>query len=157
MQLSIKHIPETLFLITEQETLISDVTNIAPMITRGMDQLLEEKDIEPIGPYHFFYFDFSGDRERPFQFQVGLPVSYKMQVPEPYAYKLSYAHTCVSATYNGPVIGIKEAWAEIFGSATAQGYQPVDGKEIYHHFVDFSSKENVTELQLAILAQKQEL
>lgn len=157
MHLSLKHIPETLFLITEQETLVADVPNIAPMITGGMDQLVDEYAIDPAGPYHFFYFDFSGDRETPFQFQVGLPVDYKLPVPEPYTYKLSYAHVCLSATYRGPVVGIKDAWAEFFGAATAQGYQPVDGKELYHQFIAFDSEDNIMELQLAILSQRQEL
>ena len=61
------------------------------------------------------------------------------------------AHECLSTTYRGPMSGIGRAWSAFCSAALDQGIglQAV-GREVYIHWVDVESEENLTELQIPL-------
>lgn len=129
------------------------IPEIAAYAEKAIPMLLaeaENRGMAVTGPCVFTYEGCDGSLDTVFSLKVSFPVDACrgqgafecVQLP---------AHECLSTQYRGPMRGIGPTWSAFTPQAMRQGLalQPV-GREVYSHWVDADSPDNVMELQIPL-------
>ncbi len=151
-----KQIPSKLLYCTEK---VLTIPEIAEFSAAAMDSLCQDASasgLEIIGSPEFLYLNCGEDMEKPFQLIITLPV--KEQKPsenEQFFFLETMPFECVSKDYKGAMAGIGNAWEAFVHEILGSGYlMSNEGREVYKGWISPDSEENVTELQMGILARK---
>ncbi|MGE4441051.1 MAG: hypothetical protein AB7D27_06135 [Desulfomicrobium sp.] len=150
MQIERKKIPATTVIEAAAMLTIPEVPAYAEKIIPMLLAEAENRGMAVTGPCVFTYEGCDGSLDTVFSLKVSLPVDACqgqgafdcVQVP---------AHECLSTVYRGPMKGIGPAWSAFTPLAMRQGLalRPV-GREVYAHWVDLDSQDNLTELQIPL-------
>lgn len=150
MQIEQKSIPATTMLESVARLKLADICgHTAPIITELMAEA-EARGMAVTGPCVFTYEGCDGKPDTEFTLKVAFPVDARKGQGK-YSCVDVPAHECLSTTYRGPMSGIGRAWSAFCSAALDQGIglQAV-GREVYIHWVDMESEENLTELQIPL-------
>lgn len=61
----------------------------------------------------------------------------------------------IKTDYKGAVVNIGQAWQDFTNQMLKKGYKfSNQGREVYKDWISYESEENVTELQMGIVARK---
>lgn len=150
MYIERKTMPTTILLQAEAKMTIPAIPAHAEAVIPRLLAEAEARGMTIVGPCIFVYEGCDGKPDTEFTLTVAFPVdSCKnqgffacLEMPE---------HECLSTQYRGAMAGIGDAWSRFTPVAMGQGValQPV-GREVYLHWVDMDSPENVTELQIPL-------
>lgn len=125
-----------------------NVPPVGQKLNEGVEKLMAERGIRPTGPSIWTY-DAAGPGK--VKLRAGYPVKAGTRGKTPFTARTEPEWKCLSAEYTGSMLGILDAWMELFEVAEKKGFR-TDGtrREIYKKWVAIESGENVTELQLRI-------
>jgi effector-binding domain-containing protein len=150
MQITRKSIPAATVIEAVATMTIPEIAVYAEKIIPMLLAEAENRGMAITGPCTFTYEGCDGSLDREFYLRVSFPVHACLgqgsfgctQIP---------AHECLSTDYRGPMNGIGPAWSAFTPQAMQEGLalQPV-GREVYAHWVDMDSQDNLTELQIPL-------
>ncbi len=150
MQIERKSIPATTVIEAAAMLTIPEVPAYAEKIIPTLLAEAENRGMAVTGPCVFTYEGCDGSLDTVFSLRISLPVD-ACRIQGGFDCVLIPAHECLSTQYRGPMRGIGPAWSAFTPQAMRQGLalQPV-GREVYVHWVDLDSQENLTELQIPL-------
>ena len=145
-----KRIPSSTVIEAVTTLTISDVPAYAEKIIPMLLAEAESRGMAVTGPCVFSYEGCDGSLDREFTMKVCFPVD-ACRGQGAFACADVPAHECLSTTHRGAMNGIGPAWSAFTPLAMRQGLalQPV-GREVYVHWVDLDSQDNLTELQIPL-------
>jgi effector-binding domain-containing protein len=151
MQPTIREAPAATFLVSYHEVTIPQIPEVAGKTVMPMIGAVQAAGLEMAGPMQFFFLGMTDD-ETPFRLGIALPMKVKGAIDGPYEWRDAPAFPCLSVDYIGSMKGIGPAWYELISGMQEEGFQcSGEQREVYKHWVDFDSPENVTELQAGIV------
>ncbi len=153
--MEIKLVPEKLYFCTENELTIPEIPEFANDVLKPLYNEAESIELEIIGPPEFIYLNSTGEANRSFNLVIAIPVSERKPSNSDYFFLKSKPFDCVSVNYKGSMLNISKAWEDLVQQASNNAYKLSNQcREVYSEWVSFESKENLTELQIGILAQR---
>jgi predicted transcriptional regulator YdeE len=154
MPVSTKTVPNKTYLATRNRITLDQIQTVAQ---QSIDALYAEAGrlgAQINGNLEFIYYGCEGADGGPFDLYIGLPL--ESQAGEPDGSFLYYEPgdiACAFLEYRGPMSGIGNAWGQFMKDASAQGLEPHPEnqiREIYVHWIDAESPDNLTELQASL-------
>ncbi len=147
-----KQIPAQKYLIYSTETTLPHVNTIAMREVEPLYTVAAQAGLEPQGPLEFIYWNASGDTTKPFTLEIALPINnIDVAVPEHYLSETREGFTALAHVHYGDFSNIDPVYKELFNELFAKGEKPTNQiREVYIHWVDLTSAENVTEILLGI-------
>lgn len=114
-------------------------------------QAAADADLEPTGPMVFVYRNMTDDINAPFDLEIALPVpstsNYSGEATATTLGNLRYAE----AEHSGDLRQLGETYQTFFAQLGEAGLTPAgETREVYTHFVDSHSTDNVTHIQVGI-------
>lgn len=150
-----KDIPATLYYCAEKTLTLAEIPEFAQEVLESMYDDMEDAGIEITGPPEFQYFNVDPTAQKPFQLIIALPVAEQKEAGS-FFFMQSEPFPCLSIDYKGSMAGIGEAWMDLIGKAMGESYLLANqGREVYKEWEGIESENNLTELQIGILAKKQ--
>ena len=135
------------FLYGEEVVAPADIPTTGQKIMDGIQDLVQQAFIE-IQDDAVWTYEPIGDM---MTLRAGFPVRPETKVVKPFFIEVVPEWACLSATYNGPMDKIKDAWEEMGAEVQKRGLKGgTEFREIYRVWVDFDSPENITELQVRL-------
>jgi effector-binding domain-containing protein len=152
MQIECKTIPEATVIEAVATLTIPDIPSYAQKIIPMLLAEAEGRGMAITGPCIFTYEGCDGSLDKEFVMRAAFPVDECRGegafgcVPVP-------AHECLCALYRGPMNGLGQAWSAFTPLAMRKGSAllPI-GREVYLHWIDADSPENLGELQIPLSA-----
>lgn len=142
--------PKT-FLYHEGRTTLKQIHSYANSRVYDFYEELKNSALEPDGPLEFIYFGATDDPEKEFTLQIAMPVKEEKPVSNGYRFKKSAPFNCVSHLYKGNVHEMMPVYENLYQQISTNKLQPVDEiREVYQHWVEPTSPENITEIQIGI-------
>jgi predicted transcriptional regulator YdeE len=142
--------PKT-YLYHEGRTTLKQLMAYANPVVYDFYEQLKNSDLEPEGPLEFIYLGASDDMEKEFTLLVAMPVKEEKPVGNGYQFKKTDSFKCVSHVYKGDINEIGHAYNSIYQQLAEKKVEPVDEiREVYQHWVNPGSEENITEIQVGI-------
>jgi len=153
--MEVKQIPSKLYYCAEKYLIIPEIPGFAEEILDPLYKDAESLGLELNGATEFIYFNSDGNLYKPFQLIIAFPVKESKPSKSDFFFLESMPFSCVSLDYKGPMTNIGKAWGDLVRQALNQGYQLISqGREVYKKWVSYESEENITELQMEIVAKK---
>lgn len=150
-----KQIEGRLYYCTEKRLKFEEVIEFAEQIIPKLWVDAEKLRLEFTGPLEFLYFDTDGDTEKPFDLCIGFPVKERVTDTGDYSYLETMPYTCLSLEHRGSIADLDASWKGLVQEAVGGGYILAShGREIYKQWDEFSSPENILELQIGVLGRK---
>lgn len=139
-------------LVAKTTTNLKNISKHTEPIVHAMMAESEKAGITAIGPMEYIYFGASEDMDKEFQLEIALPVSDDSTTDNPqFEIKETNPLKYVAAKHVGSIDTIMKTYDELFGQIMAGGLQPTEEiREVYEKWIDLSSKENITEIQVGI-------
>lgn len=138
------------------QTVVTNMKEIKQVAEKEIAPLCEEAGkvgIKEMSPMQFVYTGCSEDPESDFTLDIAIPVDTKdTSYKGKYQYKQLDGYKCLSTMHKGSMEELSKAWENLISELFKKGLKPTDeGREVYHKYIDFSSEENLTELQMGII------
>lgn len=146
-----KKIQAQLCLSAKAKLTLSEIPDFAE---KTVDRLYGEAvqlGLEIAAPLKFIYLGIDGNPKTKFDLIVALPVKKKKGESQAFQYIETKPLTFACQDYRGSMDGIGQAWGS-FINAVHKEHLKTEGecREVYKQWVAFESKDNVTELQVAL-------
>lgn len=140
-----------LFLHGTAETDFPGIGSAGREIMEGLDKYIQAREIKVSGPVIWMYDHIGGGKVK---LRAGVPVEGVTRAGQGFSIKKQKAWPCMSTLYAGPMKKIPKAWDEFTEAVREKGLDPINkNREIYLKMNGFDSKDNLTELQVAIKAE----
>lgn len=137
----------------EGKTTLNDIQSYANAQIPGLMQSIGKEQSQVVGPMEFIYFGATNDMNNIFTLQIAMPVAEKKTVAAPYEIRETSPFVCESFIYEGSLVDIGPAYDNAFAQIGAKQLIPTgEIREIYHHYKDYTSAENRTEIQIGVQA-----
>ena len=121
---------------------------VMPLVTAA-----QEAGVHFMGGPVFIYDGAMGDPDQPFKLTTGFPVAPGTEAVDGAVIEELPAVRVASVYYTGPVEHLQEAYQALFPALFRAGLRPAGvSREVYLHWVDEDSPNNVIEVQ-AVLAE----
>lgn len=148
---AIREYAPAIYVVRRTQLTVPEIPDFAAREVDLLEQSIAAAGLTWAGDSTFFYNGMSADPTQPFTFTIAQPVQQAGEVPPPYAIWHSPAVRVLEVDYHGSMKGIHDAWMELWETLAARGLQAADeAREVYKHWVDFDSSENVTALQIVL-------
>lgn len=145
-----KHIPSQLCLAAKTRLSIPDIQDYAEETVGPLYEKAQSLGLEPQAPLEFIY---HGIDDRPgtvFELVVALPVKEK-RTSEGVEFIETRSGLVAYEDYKGSMQDIGKAWSQFVHRLRDENLNlSNECREVYKHWVDFNSDENITELQIGI-------
>jgi effector-binding domain-containing protein len=150
MQITRKTNPATLVLEASARLIIPEIPTHAEKIIPALLAEAEGRGMTISGPCLFIYEGCDGSPDREFTLRIAFPVD-ACAGQGAFDCREIPAHECLSTQYRGAGQGIGQAWSLFTPVAMSQGLplQPT-GREVYLHWIDQDSADNLIELQIPL-------
>ncbi len=150
-----KNIPATLYYCAEKKVTLAEMPQFAKEVLEPMYDDMEEAGIEITGPPEFHYINVEETGDKPFQLIIALPVA-EQKTTGSFFFMQSEPFACLSIDYKGSMEGIGDAWTKLVEKALSENYLLANqGREVYKEWEAIQSDNNLTELQIGVIAQRQ--
>lgn len=122
-----------------------------PLIQSMMAEI-EKNGIAPAGPMEFIYYGATDDMNHEYTLEIALPLAQNADTTNTtFEIKDSQEFKCISHIHKGSLENIAGVYDELYQEIGKQDIHPTDQiREVYQNWVDFSSEENITEIQVGI-------
>jgi len=150
MHIEHKSIPDATVIEAAATLTIPEITAHAAKIIPMLIAEAENRGMVVTGPCAFTYEGCDGSLDKTFSLRISFPVD-ACRGQGAFACVRIPAHQCLSTSYRGPMNGIGATWSAFTPEALRSGaaLQRV-GREIYVHWVDQDSADNLVELQIPL-------
>ncbi|MEQ1635188.1 MAG: GyrI-like domain-containing protein [Methylococcales bacterium] len=146
-----KTVPPSLYLAIKKNLTLPDVPVFADSVIPKLKQESELLGLDVTGPLEFIYEGCDGSPDVPFDLTIGFPIQAMKSASTAFVYITTHSFPCVFLEYKGSVYGIGAGWHEFFATVfKADLILTGQCREVYQHWVDHDSAENITELQIGI-------
>ena len=153
--MEMKKIPSKTFYCAEKTLTIPEISQFADTVLEPMYKDAEKQGLEISGPPEFIYRNSTGEPGRPFHLLIGIPVAASKPASGDFFFLETRPFDCASAIYRGSMLNLGNAWKQLVQEVLEAGYLLGNqGREIYTHWVSFESEDNITELQVGVIARK---
>ncbi len=147
--------PSKLYYCVEKELTIPEIPKFAEKGSEPLYKDAESKGMGIIGPVEFIYLNYGEDPNKPFQLIIAIPVKERKPSGKDFFFLETKPFDCVSIVYKGSMVNIGKAWEDFAKQLLNEGYKfSNQGREVYKEWISFESEENITELQIGIVAKK---
>ena len=153
MSIEIKEVPAMLFLVSTHEATIPEIAALGGEIPGMIYAAAEERSLAVGGPIQFLYDGADGSMEKIFTLRIAVPLLERPKSEEagPFVVYETPAFRCIATDYVGGMPGIQEGYKALMDAIKEQGLRSTwESREIYKHWVEYDSPENVTELQIGL-------
>lgn len=147
-----KHIPSKNYFTYVARTNMKDLPELAAVEVDKLYAASGELQLEINGPLEFIYFDAGADMEKEFLLEIALPVKEtKLDMPLNYSLKKHEDFKCLSYIHKGDLTQLYSVYEKLYADMWNNSQRPTNQiREVYTKFVDMSSAENVTEIQIGL-------
>ena len=113
---------------------------------------VEKHGVTPVGPLEFIYFGATGDMDKEFTLEIALPVAPDSSAQgSSFGIKDTNTLKCISHEHNGSMEDIYQVYEDLFKHIDGDTMKSTDEvREVYTKWVDFSSDENIVEIQIGV-------
>ena len=134
------------------KTTLSQIAKATEPLLDSLFSQVQKNGITPVGPLEFIYFGATGDVNKQFDLEIALPVlADEKLASSDLQTKDTNAITCMSHVHKGSLETIMNTYDELFKELEWNKIIPTNEvREVYLNWVDFSSDENITEIQIGI-------
>ncbi len=150
--MQVKELPAQKYFIYRTETTLLNVNAIAEREVDVLYGTVGQLGLSVAGNLEFIYWGATGDLTKPFTLEIALPIGDEaLSIPPKYEIVEYPAFKAFAHTHLGDFSNVMPVYEEMFKQLFAQGHQPTNQtREVYIHWVDLTSPENVTEILLEI-------
>ncbi len=143
--------PKNVLVASTKTTLNKIVKESEPLVNSLMSDV-QQNGITPNGPLEFIYYGATGDMDKEFDLEIALPVVENDTLKATqFQIKQTNHITCMTHIHKGSIENIVQTYDELFKELQWNKIQPTSEiREVYLNWVDFSSDENITEIQIGI-------
>lgn len=153
--MELKQVASRLYYCVEEELTLPEIPQFAEKNADSIFKDAESKGLGIVGPLEFIYLNCVGDPTKPFQLIIAVPVKEKKPSGNDFFFMETVPFDCMTMDYKGPMENIGSAWESLTIQVLDTGYKLTNqGREVYKEWISFESEENITELQVGILAKK---
>lgn len=147
-----KQIPAQKYFIYSTETTLPHVNTIAMREVEPLYVTATQLGLEAQGPLEFIYWNASGDPTKPFTLEIALPVNEaEVELPEKYTLTTHESFKAMAHVHHGDFSNIEAVYEVLFKELYGSGAKPTNQvREVYIHWVDLTSADNVSEILLGI-------
>lgn len=147
-----KHIDPQIYFCLKMTTTLNAIHETAGQEAHGVYAQVAELGLQVTGPMEFIYFDCTSDRDKPFKLYIALPVAEMVPLTSnKYSYHEADSFDCQAYIHTGDIYQLGQAYEELFKELYKNGIQPSNQiREVYTHYIDMDSPENITEIQIGI-------
>ena len=153
MKTTIKDVPSKIFLASTHETTIPEIAGLAGKVTPQLFEVAKQNDLRIAGPMEFHYDGVDGNPQTVFKLVVALPIASKPSLPTPPPVEVleTKPFHCIALDYVGSIPEITAGYMALFAEMKDRNLTHTsECREVYKHWVDFDSKDNLTEIQYGI-------
>lgn len=156
--MQIKHIKPINFLYFRTRTRVGELGRFVGVIARDLYRDAAYQQLEVTGPVYWSYFGFTGDEQKEFVLEIGLPVA---EIPAKYHGKFNLKHEsdfyCVSLLHHGSWFDIPSRYSELNKYILNKGLTPsIHNREVYLNLDFVNPAGNITEIQIGIVSDGEE-
>ena len=156
--LTTKNLPETTVVAVTRQVTISEISPTAEVCVPELYQAAKNANLSVIGPCTFIYDGCNSDGTTPIYLTIAIPVD---APPDTVITDAAIADIhicqlppcqCVCIQHTGGIDNISDTYQKIFEQANSKNIKLhcEHTREVYHHWVDYDSTDNQTEIQVAI-------
>ena len=155
-----KQIPARIYHYAATELTIAEIPAFGEETVEPLFQSAQKNQLDIVGPIEFIYLNSSGNPAQPFQLIIGIPVTAMngtaMQADaDGFGFLETPPFECLAVDFRGSMRYIGQAWKDLVDQAREAGYLFANqGREVYKDWHAFDAEDNVTELQMGIVAHK---
>ncbi len=150
-----KQIPARIYHYAAAELTIADIPGFAEETVEPLYQSAQKNQLDIVGPSEFIYLNTSRDPARPFQLIIGMPVTAMKSSVVGFGFLETPPFECLCVDFRGSMRNIGQAWEDLVSQAHEAGYLLANQeREVYKDWHAFDAEDNVTELQMGIVARK---
>ncbi len=150
-----KQVPSRIYHYAATELTMAEIPAFGEATVEPLYQSAQKNQLEIIGPTEFIYLNTSGDPARPFQLIIGFPVTAMKSSVDEFGFLETTPFECLAVDFKGAMRNIGQAWEDLVRQVTEAGYLLANqGREVYKDWHAFDADDNVTELQMGIVARK---
>lgn len=150
--MEIKEISTQTLLIYSTETTLANVNAIAIREVDALYGTAKEAGFQPVAPLEFIYWNASSDDTAPITLEIALPIApTTTHVSEKYSIAERAGFKAVSHTHIGDFSSVSTVYEQLYTDIFGAGLKPKNQvREVYKHWVDLTSPENITEILVEI-------
>lgn len=150
MQIQRRSIPAATVLESAAALTLPEIAAFAGKVIPMLLTEAENRGMAITGPCIFTYDGCDGSPDKEFSLKISFPVD-ACRGQGAFTCSEIPTHECLCTNYRGPITGIGPTWSAFTPQALQQGLalQPV-GREVYVHWSDQDSAENLVELQIPL-------
>ncbi len=153
--MELKLVPEKLYFCAEKHLKIPEIAAFAAEVGDKLCGEAESQGMNILGPLEFLYLNSTGDLNHVLNLKIALPVEAMKPSDSDFFFIKSQPFPCLSVDFTGSMPNIGAAWQSLCEDAVKEGYDIANQeREIYKEWVAFDSDDNVTELQMGVVAKR---
>lgn len=136
--------------ITQQTTLAQIGTVIGPALEK-LGEAIMQQQIQPVGAPIFVYKGATGEMDKPFEMQIGFPVTDAAKAEGDILVRALEKYRCATVLYSGAMKDIGQAYGKIFSELQQAGLQAAgDSREMHLYFESPESPNNIVLIMVAV-------
>lgn len=139
-------------LVASTKTTLNKITKESIPLVDTLMADVQRWGITPDGPLEFIYYGATGDMDKEFDLEIALPVVVNQALEATqFPVKETNEIKCMTHIHKGSLETIMTTYDELFKELEWNKIQPTNEiRGVYLNWVDFSSDENITEIQIGI-------
>jgi hypothetical protein len=146
-----KIVPSRLYLSIKKNMTLPEIPAFAETVIPKLMSEARLLGLGITGALEFMYEGSDGTPETQFDLTIAIPIQAMQGVSSQFQYLATQPFPCVFLEYQGSIHDIGAAWHAFFASVLkADLILTGQCREVYQHWVDLGSAENITELQIGI-------
>jgi effector-binding domain-containing protein len=136
--------------ITQQTTLAQIAEAIGPAMEKFGEAIMQH-EIQPMGAPVFVYKGATGEMDKPFELQVGFPVSDLTKAQGDMQVRELEKYRCATVLFSGSMQNIPQAYGKLFADIQQAGLQPSgDSREMHLYFESVESPNNIVLIMVGV-------
>lgn len=150
--MEIKEISTQTFLVYSTETTLTHVNTVAIREVDALYGTAKEAGLQAVSPLEFIYWNTSSDDTAPITLEIALPVApTDVAIPEKYSIQERAGFKAVLHTHVGDFSSVSTVYEQLYTDIFGAGLKPKNQvREVYKHWVDLTSPENITDILIEI-------
>ncbi|HTF82322.1 MAG TPA: GyrI-like domain-containing protein [Cytophagales bacterium] len=139
------------FFYHEGRTTLKEIGSYSDVKIPRLLENVAKQGIKVNGPMEFIYIGATGDENQEFLLQIALPIEEDLSALAPYKIRKSSEFKCLSLELKGSLEALHPTYDKAFAYIQQNRMIPSgEIREVYHVYKDFTSDENITEIQIGI-------
>jgi len=132
-------------------TTLKEIHEVAKREIHNMYQKAEKLGLKEASPMQFIYYGVDANAKTKFTLEIAMIVDGEKPYNGKYKFKNLEGFKCASRLHKGSINKLSETYDQFMPELFKSGKNMMEqSREVYHHYVDQDSPDNLTEIQIGI-------